>query len=143
MLNKVILIGNLGKDPEIRTLDSGVSRAIFTLATNESYKDKNGEYQQTTEWHTVVLWRSMAERAKYLRKGMLVYVEGKLNHRKWVDKDGKDYYNTDIAADTIKILEKRDYNSNSGNNGGQHATPQSKTSDGPFTPDVSGDDLPF
>ena len=114
MLNKVILIGNLGKDPEIRTLDSGVSRAIFTLATNESYKDKNGEYQQTTEWHTVVLWRSMAERAKYLRKGMLVYVEGKLNHRKWVDKDGKDHYNTDIAADTIKILEKRDYNSNSG-----------------------------
>ncbi len=143
MLNKVILIGNLGKDPEIRTLDSGVSRAIFTLATNESYKDKNGEYQQTTEWHTVVLWRSMAERAKYLRKGMLVYVEGKLNHRKWVDKDGKDHYNTDIAADTIKILEKRDYNSNSGNNGGQHATPQRKTSDGPFTPDVSGDDLPF
>lgn len=106
MLNKVILIGNLGKDPEIRTLDSGVSRAIFTLATNESYKDKNGEYQQTTEWHTVVLWRSMAERAKYLRKGMLVYVEGKLNHRKWVDKDGKDHYNTDIAAETIKILEK-------------------------------------
>ncbi|MGB3132409.1 MAG: single-stranded DNA-binding protein [Saprospiraceae bacterium] len=142
MVNKVILIGNLGKDPEIRTLESGVTRALFTLATNEVYKDKNGEIQQNTEWHTVVLWRSLAERAKYLRKGMLVYVEGKLSHRKWTDKDGKDHYNTDIAAETVRILEKRE--NNSGNN--QNYTNQSNknsSNEGNFTPDVSSDDLPF
>lgn len=142
MVNKVILIGNLGKDPEIRTLESGVTRALFTLATNEVYKDKNGEIQQNTEWHTVVLWRSLAERAKYLRKGMLVYVEGKLSHRKWTDKDGKDHYSTDIAAETVRILEKRE--NNSGNN--QNYTNQSNknsSNEGNFTPDVSSDDLPF
>ena len=142
MVNKVILIGNLGKDPEIRTLESGDTRALFTLATNEVYKDKNGEIQQNTEWHTVVLWRSLAERAKYLRKGMLVYVEGKLSHRKWTDKDGKDHYNTDIAAETVRILEKRE--NNSGNN--QNYTNQSNknsSNEGSFTPDVSSDDLPF
>ena len=142
MVNKVILIGNLGKDPEIRTLESGDTRALFTLATNEVYKDKNGEIQQNTEWHTVVLWRSLAERAKYLRKGMLVYVEGKLSHRKWTDKDGKDHYSTDIAAETVRILEKRE--NNSGNN--QNYTNQSNknsSNEGSFTPDVSSDDLPF
>ena len=83
MLNKVTLIGNLGKDPEIRSLESGVSRANFTLATNESYKDRSGNWQKSTEWHDIVMWRSMAERAKVLKKGMLVYIEGKLTHRKW------------------------------------------------------------
>lgn len=108
MLNKVILIGNLGKDPEIRSLESGVSRAHFTLATNENYKDKNGQWQKSTEWHDIVMWRAMAERAKNLRKGMLIYVEGKLTHRKWVDKEGKDHYSTEISAETLRILEKRE-----------------------------------
>jgi len=108
MLNKVTLIGNLGKDPEIRALESGVSRANFTLATNESYKDRNGAWQKSTEWHDIVMWRSMAERAKVLRKGMLVYIEGKLTHRKWTDKEGRDHYNTEITADVLRILEKRE-----------------------------------
>ena len=89
MLNRVTLIGNLGKDPEIRTTESGVTRANFTLATNENYKDRNGNWQKSTEWHDLVMWRSMADRAKVLRKGMLVYVEGKLTHRKWQDKEGR------------------------------------------------------
>ena len=108
MLNKVILIGNLGKDPDIRTSESGVSRANFTLATNENYKDRNGEWQKSTEWHDVVLWRGLADRAKTLRKGMLVYVEGKLTHRKWLDKEGKDHYSAEVTVDMLKILEKRE-----------------------------------
>jgi single-strand DNA-binding protein len=114
MLNKVTLIGNLGKDPEIRTLESGVSRANFTLATNESYKDRSGNWQKSTEWHDIVMWRSMAERAKVLKKGMLVYIEGKLTHRKWTDKEGRDHYSTEITADVLRILEKREHTTPSG-----------------------------
>ncbi|MBK9719999.1 MAG: single-stranded DNA-binding protein [Saprospiraceae bacterium] len=116
MLNKVTLIGNLGKDPEIRALESGVSRANFTLATNESYKDRNGAWQKSTEWHDIVMWRSMAERAKVLKKGMLVYLEGKLTHRKWTDKEGRDHYSTEITADVLRILEKREYTAGVGSN---------------------------
>ncbi|MCC6753939.1 MAG: single-stranded DNA-binding protein [Saprospiraceae bacterium] len=108
MLNKVILIGNLGKDPEIRTLENNVMRATVSIATNESYKDRNGNWQKATEWHDIVLWRAMAERSKSLRKGMLVYVEGKLTHRKWTDKEGRDRYASEIVADVLRILEKRD-----------------------------------
>lgn len=139
MLNKVILIGNLGKDPEIRTLESGVSRALFTLATNESYKDRNGTWQKSTEWHDVVLWRSMAERAKSLKKGMLVYVEGKLTHRKWTDKEGKEHYVSEIACDILRILEKREHS---------HSSPEGKKDQTPFSEDsfnqeAASDDLPF
>ncbi|HRG68748.1 MAG: single-stranded DNA-binding protein [Saprospiraceae bacterium] len=112
MLNKVTLIGNLGKDPEIRALENGVNRANFTLATNESYKDRNGNWQKSTEWHEIVLWRSLAERAKILKKGMLVYVEGKLTHRKWVDKEGRDHYTTEIIGDVLRLLEKREHSGN-------------------------------
>ncbi|MEO6190856.1 MAG: single-stranded DNA-binding protein [Saprospiraceae bacterium] len=108
MLNKVLLIGNLGKDPDIRTSESGVSRANFTLATNENYKDRNGDWQKSTEWHDVVLWRGLADRSKTLRKGMLVYIEGKLTHRKWVDKEGKEHYSAEVTVDMLKILEKRE-----------------------------------
>jgi single-strand DNA-binding protein len=106
MLNKVMLIGNLGKDPEIKTTESGVPRAHFTLATNETYKDRNGQIQKNTEWHDIVLWRGLADRAKYLRKGMLIYLEGKLSHRKWTDREGKDHYQTEVAVDVLRILEK-------------------------------------
>jgi single-strand DNA-binding protein len=106
MLNKVMLIGNLGKDPEIKTTESGVPRAHFTLATNETYKDRNGQIQKNTEWHDIVLWRGLADRAKYLRKGMLIYLEGKLSHRKWTDREGKDHYSTEVAVDVLRILEK-------------------------------------
>ena len=88
-LNKVMLIGNLGKDPEVRALESGVPVATFSLATSESYKDKEGNRQTATEWHNIVVWRGLAEVAeKYLKKGSQIYVEGKLKTRNWQDKDG-------------------------------------------------------
>ena len=88
MINKVIIIGNLGKDPEVRHLDSGVVVAKFPVATNESYKDKSGEWKTLTEWHDVVVWRNLAERAeRTLSKGKLVFIEGKITKRKWQDKE--------------------------------------------------------
>lgn len=143
MLNKVTLIGNLGKDPEIRALENGVNRANFTLATNENYKDRNGNWQKSTEWHEIVMWRSMAERAKILKKGMLVYVEGKLTHRKWTDKEGRDHYTTEINADVLRILEKRDHSTtthSSANTGAEEKKYDSTTSN---HLDSEEDDLPF
>ena len=114
MINKVILIGNLGKDPEVRHLESGSVVAKFSLATNENYRDKSGEWQTITEWHNVVAWRGLAERAeKSLKKGMQVYIEGKLATRKWQDQNGNDRYSTDVVANTLRILEKRDSDSGS------------------------------
>ena len=109
MINKVILIGNLGKDPEVRHLESGSVVAKFSVATNESYRDKNGEWQKLTEWHDVVVWRGLAEKAeRELKKGKMVYVEGKLTHRKWQDKEGVDRYTTEVVANTLRLLEKRE-----------------------------------
>lgn len=109
MINKVILIGNLGKDPEVRHLESGVAVAKFSVATNESYQDKSGQWQTVTEWHDVVVWRALAERAeRQLRKGSLVYVEGKLTHRKWQDREGGDRYSTEVVANTFRSMEKRE-----------------------------------
>lgn len=109
MINKVILIGNLGRDPETRRLDSGVAVSKFSVATNESFQDKNGEWQQQTEWHNIVCWRGLAERVENtLKKGHRVYLEGKLTTRKWQDKDGNDRYTTDIVARTLRTLERRD-----------------------------------
>src|SRR5262245_23026737 len=109
MINKVILIGNLGKDPEVRYLEGGIAVARFSVATNESYKDKSGNWQTQTEWHDVVCWRALAERAeKQLKKGMQIFVEGKLTHRKYQDKEGVDRKVTEIVADTIRILDRRD-----------------------------------
>ena len=109
MINKVILIGNLGRDPEVRHLESGAVVAKFPIATNENYKDKNGEWQQLTEWHDIVMWRSMAERAeRLLTKGKLIYVEGKLTHRKWQDKEGVDRYTTEVVAKTFRLLERKE-----------------------------------
>lgn len=108
MINKVTLIGNLGKDPEVRRLESGSVVAKFSVATNENYKDKSGEWQNITEWHNVVAWRALAERAERdLKKGGMVYVEGKLTTRKWQDKDGNDRYNTDVVALQLRSLERR------------------------------------
>jgi single-strand DNA-binding protein len=117
MINKVILIGNLGRDPEIRHLENGSSVGKFPVATNESYKDKNGEWQTITEWHDIVVWRSLAERAaKMLKKGSLVYVDGKLTHRKYQDKDGIDRYITEVVANTFRSLERREGSGNFGTN---------------------------
>lgn len=109
MVNKVTLIGNLGSDPEVRHLESGVMVARVSLATNERYQDKAGEWQTLTEWHNVVLWRELADRAeKQLKKGMLVYVEGKVSYRKYNDKDGVERTTTDIVANSFRLLEKRE-----------------------------------
>lgn len=105
-VNKVILVGNLGKDPEVRHLESGVMVANFPLATTESYKDRNtGERRQVTEWHNVVLWRGLAEVSeKYLKKGNQVYIEGKLRTRSWQDQEGNTRYTTEVIADNMTML---------------------------------------
>jgi single-strand DNA-binding protein len=131
-VNKVILVGNLGKDPEIRHLEGGASVAKFPLATTESYKDKSGNRTEQTEWHNVVVWRGLADVAeKYLKKGMSVYLEGKLRTRSWDDKEGHKHYITEIVGDTFTILSKKENTSSSGND--DHGTSIPKT----------GDDLPF
>ena len=104
-VNKVILIGNLGKDPEVRYLDNGVAVANLSLATSENYKNKDGEKVIQTEWHDIVLWRGLAEVAeKYLKKGSSVYIEGKLRTNKWVDKDENTRYKTEVLADKLTML---------------------------------------
>lgn len=109
MINKVIIVGNLGSDPEVRSLESGSKVAKFSVATNENYQDKSGEWQKITEWHNVVAWRGLADRAEnYLKKGSMVYVEGKLSTRKWQDQNGNDRYTTDVVARVLRSLEKRE-----------------------------------
>lgn len=107
-VNKVILIGNLGADPEIRHLQNGASVANFRLATTETYKDRQtGERREQTEWHNVVAWRGLAEiTEKFLRKGSKVYVEGKLRNRQYQDKDGNTRYVTEIQADEMTLLDR-------------------------------------
>ena len=108
-VNKVILLGNLGKDPEVHHLDSGAVTAKFSLATSETYKNKNGEKITTTEWHNIVLWRGLAEVAeKFLKKGNQIYLEGKIKTRTWDDKDGVKRYTTEIEGNVMKMLGKRD-----------------------------------
>jgi len=108
MLNKVILIGNLGVDPETRFTQSGVQVTTFSLATTERWKDQNGQQQTATEWHRVVVWRRLAEIcSQYLHKGSKVYIEGKLQTRKWQDQNGIDRYTTEIVASEMKMLDSR------------------------------------
>ena len=104
-INKVILIGNLGKDPETRYMPNGEAVTNITVATTETWKDKNGEKQEKTEWHRVTFYRKLAEIAgEYLKKGRSVYVEGRLETRKWTDKSGVERYTTDIIATDMKML---------------------------------------
>lgn len=104
-VNKVILVGNLGKDPETRYMPNGEAVANITLATTESWKDKNGEKQEKTEWHRVTFYRKLAEIVgEYLKKGSSIYVEGRLETRKWQDKEGNDRYTTEIIANIMQML---------------------------------------
>lgn len=151
MVNKVTLIGHLGRDPEIRRLENGAVVAKFSVATNESYKDKNGEFQTQTEWHDVVVWRYLAERAERdLAKGKLVYIEGKLTHRKYQDKDGNDRYTTEVVANNLRLLEKREGTGSFSQNmpteepaAVASANPTTETSTAENTNDSGEDDLPF
>jgi single-strand DNA-binding protein len=107
-LNKVTLIGNLGKDPETQTLEGGVSLAKFSLATTESYKDDKGTLHSETEWHNVILWRGLADlAAKYLKKGSSIYLEGKIKTRSYEDKTGIKKYVTEIIGESFIMLDKK------------------------------------
>lgn len=149
MINKVILIGNLGRDPEVRILENGTKVAKFSIATNESYLDKSNEWQTLTEWHDIVLWRNLAERAeRQLKKGNQIFVEGKLTHRKYQDKDGVDRYITEVVASTFRLLDRKE-----GGNSGTFPTaanepmPMSQSSrsndSSQTSEDMEEDDLPF
>jgi len=107
-INKVILVGNVGKDPEVRYLENGVAVCNFPFATSETYKNKNGEKVTTTEWHNIVLWRSLAEIAeKYVKKGSQLYIEGKIRSRSWDDKEGNKRYITEIIGNNMQMLGKK------------------------------------
>ncbi len=111
-VNKVILVGNLGRDPEIRHMPSGDALANFSIATTDTWKDKNGDKQERTEWHRVAMFGKLAGIAgEYLKKGSQVYIEGRLQTRKWQDKDGQDRYTTEIVADRMQMLGSRGDNS--------------------------------
>ena len=126
MVNKVILVGRLGRDPQVKHLSGGKSVANFSIATDESYKDRNGERQKKTEWHNIVAWGATAENVeKYLRKGSLVYVEGALNTRKW-EKDGQERTTTEVNASNIRFLDKAE-----------------KGAEREEKPEITDDDIPF
>ncbi len=108
-VNKVIIVGNLGKDPEVRYMPNGDAVANFSVATTDSWKDKQGQKQERTEWHNIVIYRKLAEIAgEYLKKGRSVYIEGRLQTRKWQDKEGQDRYTTEIIADQMQMLGSRE-----------------------------------
>ena len=144
-LNKVTLIGNLGKDPEIRHLENGVSVASFSIATSERYKAKDGSVVDKTEWHNIVAWRGLATLAeKYLNKGSKIYIEGKLTHRTYQDKDGNNQRTTEIVADDFVFLEKSSGGDNKPNDTsfpGSAAMHEGDTSSAFNEP--ADDDLPF
>lgn len=107
-VNKVMLIGNLGKDPDVQQLDGNIAVAKFPLATTETFKDRTGKLVSQTEWHTVVLWRGLADLAeKYLHKSSLVYIEGRLRTRSWDDKDGNRKFATEVVGDNLIMLDKK------------------------------------
>jgi len=135
-VNRVMLIGNLGKDPDVQYLEGNIAVAKFPLATTETYKDRAGKLISQTEWHTVVLWRGLAELAqKYLHKGSLIYVEGRLRTRSWEDKEGNKKFATEIVGDNLIMLDKR----NDGHVGGYQS---SSASSGDAIEGFSNADIP-
>ncbi len=146
MVNKVILIGRLGKDPEVRRLESGAAVAKFSLATNDHYKDKEGNKVEQTEWHQVVVWRGLAEVAeKFLHKGMLIYVEGKLTHREYTTKENEKRYITEVVANNFQMLERKESGSSSGYfpPDPENAAKEPATTTGDDAAEAPEGDLPF
>lgn len=136
-VNKVILVGNLGRDPELKYTPSGAAVASFSIATTEKYKDRDGQFVEKTEWHNVVAWKQLAEICgKYLHKGKQVYIEGKLQTRKWQDRDGNDRYTTEIVAEQMQMLGGK----GEGTGNAKPQRPNNCQSEAPFNPD---DDIPF
>jgi single-strand DNA-binding protein len=141
MINKVTLIGRLGNAPEVRRLEGGAVVARVSLATSDAYKDKEGNFQENTEWHNVVAWRELAERVEKLAKGALVYVEGKVTYRKYTDKDNIERNVCEIVANMVRPLEKKEQADPN-----QIPAPQpAQTESTPFLnpPSLNGNDLPF
>jgi single-strand DNA-binding protein len=132
-VNKVLLIGNLGKDPELKYTPNGTAVANFSIATTERYKGQDGEFRENTEWHNLVCWRRLAEIAgEYLKRGSKIYIEGKLKTRNWEGQDGKKIYRTEVYVDNLIMLD--------GRQGGSTST----KADSGFEPDqISDDDIPF
>ncbi len=145
-VNKAILIGNLGRDPELRYTQSGSAVANFTLATSENWNNKNGEREERTEWHRIVAWGRTAELcAQYLAKGRTVYIEGRIQTREWEDKEGQKRRTTEIVANTVQFLGGR--GQGSGGGGGRDLPPPSAPSDAASNssepPPGGDDDIPF
>ncbi len=137
-LNKVMLIGNVGKDPEVRYLDgnnpnSGSTKvATFTLATTERYRDRNGELRENTEWHNIVAWRNSADVAeKYIRKGTQLYIEGKLRTRSWTDQTGNKRYTTEVTVDNLQLLGRKSDNPGAQDGGQGYGQPVLRQVQGP------------
>jgi single-strand DNA-binding protein len=160
-VNKVILVGRLGRDPETRFTGGGQAVANFSMATDETYKDKNGERQKRTEWHKIVVWSKLAEIAQqYLKKGSLLYLEGRLQTREWQDKEGQKRTTTEIVATNFRMLGGRAEGAAAGGGGGaaarsggddmeSHAAPADDSYSGsggghaPSGPEISDEDIPF
>jgi single-strand DNA-binding protein len=147
-VNKVILIGNLGQDPDTRYMPSGKAVTNIRIATSESWKDKQtGDQQERTEWHSVVMYDKLGEiAAEYLRKGSQVYIEGKLRTRKWQDKEGKDRYTTEIIADNMQMLGSRGGGAGgapAGESRGSRPAPSEERAPAPASEEGFDDDIPF
>lgn len=145
-VNRVMLIGNLGRDPDVQYLEGNIAVAKFPLATTETFKDRAGKLISQTEWHTVVLWRGLAELAqKYLHKGSLVYIEGRLRTRSWEDKEGNKKFATEVVGDNLIMLDKR--TDGSSGHHGPHTNTHGENIEG-FNADIPplgepSQDLPF
>ena len=146
-VNKVILVGNVGKDPEVKHLDSNASVANFTLATSDHYTNKSGEKVTTTEWHNIVCWSGLASLAEnYIRKGSQIYVDGKIRTRSYDAQDGTKRYVTEILADTIQLLGKKSEGASAEGTKAARPSGVSEPSNDPnsyLNEDKEGDDLPF
>ncbi|MEZ5007977.1 MAG: single-stranded DNA-binding protein [Chitinophagales bacterium] len=147
-VNKVILIGHLGKDPEVRHLDGNNVVANFPIATSESYTTKDGNRVEQTEWHNIVLWRKLAEIAeKYIKKGSLVFIEGRLRTRNWDDKDGNKRYITEVVGTSLQMLDKKGEGGSNGDSqtysDNSSSSSNSSNSSDDIVLDEPNDDLPF
>ena len=144
MINKVTLIGRLGRDPELRRFENGAAVAQFSVATTENYKDNNGDWQEQTEWHNIVAWRTLAEQAeRQLKKGSLVFIEGKLTTRKFTDKNGVERTTTEVVAALMRLLDKRENSGQSQSTAPQAMGQMPATAQSTSSNMSVEDDLPF
>lgn len=142
-INKAILVGHVGNDPEVRHLEGGTPVANFRLATSETYNNRNGERVTQTEWHSIVVWRGLAEVVeKYVKKGSQLYIEGRIRTRAWDDRDGNKRYTTEIVCDNLQMLGKRSDSPGEQNYESNAQQAQSTSSEASATPEPE-DDLPF